>query len=336
MGPTKKQKIDNGQNGSSLAQLRAIGTVVVADTGDFESIAKYKPQDSTTNPTLILAAAQKENYKYLVDNAVEYGKKNGKTKEEKVEIALDKLLVEFGSKILSIVPGRVSTEIDARLSFDKEATIKKARHIIGLYEDAGFSKERVLIKIASTWEGIQAARELEANYDIHCNLTLLFSFPQAVACAEANVTLISPFVGRIMDFYKAKTGKTYSGDDDPGVQSVKRIFYYYKKHNYKTIVMGASFRNLDELKALAGIDNITLSLALLEQLSETFDPIPKVLDKKKAVDEGHEKISYIDDESKFRYDMNDDAMVTEKLSDGIRKFAADAISLQTIIEEKIV
>lgn len=240
----KKQKVAN----NSLEQLKASGTVVVADTGDFGSIAKFQPQDSTTNPSLILAAAKQPTYAKLIDVAVEYGKKHGKTTEEQVENAVDRLLVEFGKEILKIVPGRVSTEVDARLSFDTQATIEKARHIIKLFEQEGVSKERVLIKIASTWEGIQAAKELEEKDGIHCNLTLLFSFVQAVACAEAQVTLISPFVGRILDWYKSSTGKDYKGEADPGVISVKKIYNYYKKYGYKTIVMGASFRSTDEIK----------------------------------------------------------------------------------------
>ncbi|KAG8831966.1 sedoheptulose-7-phosphate:D-glyceraldehyde-3- phosphate transaldolase, partial [Serendipita sp. 399] len=236
---------------TSLDQLKATGTVVVSDSGDFETIDAYKPQDATTNPSLILAAANKPAYQRLIDIAVQYGKSKGGDIEEQASAALDRLLVEFGKEILNIIPGRVSTEVDARLSFDKAATIAKARHLIELYSSVGIPKERVLIKIASTWEGIQAARELERDDQIHCNLTLLFGFGQAVACAEAGVTLISPFVGRILDWYKKSTGKNYEGDEDPGVQSVKKIFKYYKQHNYKTIVMGASFRNSGEIKALA-------------------------------------------------------------------------------------
>lgn len=326
----KKQKTS-----SSLDQLKASGTVVVADTGDFESIAKFTPQDSTTNPSLILAAAKQEGYSKLIDVAVAYGKENGKTTEEKVENAVDRLLVEFGKEILKIVPGRVSTEVDARLSFDKDATVKKALHIIDLYKKVGIDKERVLIKIASTWEGIQAAQELEKDHGIHVNLTLLFSFPQAVAAAEANVTLISPFVGRIMDFFKAKTGKTYSGEEDPGVLSVRRIYNYYKKHGYKTIVMGASFRNTDEIKALAGVDFLTISPNLLDKLYNSNDSVPKVLDPESAKAEGEDKVSFINDESSFRFQLNEDEMATEKLSDGIRKFSADIVTLFDLIEKKV-
>lgn len=320
---------------NSLEQLKAAGTVVVTDTGEFESIAKYTPQDATTNPSLILAAAKKAEYAQLIDKAVEYAKGKVSTPAEQVDLALDRLLVEFGTEILKIVPGRVSTEVDARLSFDKDATIKKALQIIDLYKEAGVDKERILIKIASTYEGIQAARELESKYGIHCNLTLLFSFAQAVACAEAKVTLISPFVGRIMDWYKAKTGETYTGETDPGVLSVKRIFNYYKKYGYKTIVMGASFRNVDEIKALAGVDFLTISPGLLEKLMTSTEPVPKVLDAAEAVNVDEEKVSFVDDEPAFRFSLNEDAMATEKLSEGIRKFAADAVTLTKVLEEKV-
>lgn len=326
----KKQKFAN-----SLEALKATGTVVVADTGDFESIAKFTPQDATTNPSLILAAAKQDAYAKLIDAAVEYGKKHGSNIDEQVEISVDKLLVEFGTAILKVVPGRVSTEVDARLSFDKEATVKKALEIIKLYEAEGISKERVLIKIASTWEGIQAAQELEKDYAIHVNLTLLFSFSQAVAAAEANVTLISPFVGRILDWYKAKTGETYTAETDPGVESVKNIYNYYKKHGYKTIVMGASFRNVGEIKALAGVDYLTISPKLLDELMASQDPVPQVLDPESAKDQGSGRVSFINDESKFRFELNEDAMATEKLSEGIRKFSADIVTLFDLIKAKI-
>ncbi|SCU80631.1 LAMI_0B03202g1_1 [Lachancea mirantina] len=326
----KKQKTSN-----SLEQLKASGTVVVSDTGDFESIARYTPQDATTNPSLILAAAKKENYAKLIDSAIQYGKKHGKSVEEKTEQAVDALLVEFGKEILKIVPGRVSTEVDARLSFDKDATIEKALHIIKLYEDSGISKERVLIKIASTWEGIQAAKELEEKHGIHVNLTLLFSFAQAVAAAEAKVTLISPFVGRILDWYKANEKKEYTAETDPGVISVRKIFNYYKKHGYNTIVMGASFRNVGEIQALAGCDFLTISPKLLEELYNSQDKVPKVLDAEAAKAEGEEKVSYISDEPAFRFALNEDAMATDKLADGIRKFSADIVTLFDLIEKKI-
>ncbi|ODV95433.1 hypothetical protein PACTADRAFT_50154 [Pachysolen tannophilus NRRL Y-2460] len=320
---------------NSLAQLKAAGTTVVTDTGEFESIAKFTPQDATTNPSLILAATKKPEYAKLINIAVEYAKKHGKTVDEQATLALDRLLVEFGKEILAIVPGRVSTEVDARLSFDKEGTIKKALELIELYKSIGVPKERVLIKVASTWEGIQAAKELEEKYQIHCNLTLLFSFVQAVACAEANVTLISPFVGRILDWYKAKTGEDYTGEKDPGVVSVRKIFNYYKKYGYKTIVMGASFRNVGEIKALAGCDFLTISPGLLDQLLNSQDPVPKVLDASKATSVDEEKVSFINDEAKFRFLLNEDAMATEKLSEGIRKFAADCVTLLGQLKEKV-
>lgn len=284
---------------------------------------------------MILAASKKAEYAKLIDVAVEYGKQHGKTTEEKASLALDRLLVEFGKEILKIVPGRVSTEVDARLSFDKEGAIKKAKQIIELYKSLGIEKERILIKIASTYEGIQAARELEANYGIHTNLTLLFSFVQAVACAEAKVTLISPFVGRILDWYKAKTGETYTGETDPGVVSVKRIFNYYKKFGYNTIVMGASFRNTDEIKALAGCDFLTIAPKLLEELITSDAAVPQVLTAKDAANIKEEKVSYVDDEALFRFLLNDDAMATEKLAEGIRKFAEDAVTLTKVLEEKV-
>lgn len=320
---------------SSLEQLKASGTVVVADTGDFESIAKYKPQDATTNPSLILAATKQPEYAKLIDVAIDYAKTKASTQAEQATIALDRLLVEFGTKILAIVPGRVSTEVDARLSFDTEATIKKALEIIDLYESLGISKQRVLIKIASTWEGIQAAKILESKYGVHCNLTLLFSQVQAVACAEAGVTLISPFVGRILDWYKAHTGQTYTSATDPGVISVKSIFNYYKKYGYKTIVMGASFRSTGEVEALAGCDYLTISPKLLEPMSTSTTAVPQQLDASEASALDIEKESYIDDESKFRYELNEDAMATEKLSEGIRKFSADCITLYTQLYEKL-
>ncbi|KAK9324855.1 hypothetical protein V1517DRAFT_21243 [Lipomyces orientalis] len=320
---------------SSLDQLKASGTVVVTDSGEFESIAKYKPQDATTNPSLILAAAKKAEYAKLIDVAVEYGKAHGATPAEKASEALDRLLVEFGKEILKIVPGRVSTEVDARLSFDKEGTIKKALKIIDLYKSIGIPSDRILIKIASTYEGIQAARELESKYNIHTNLTLLFSFVQAVAAAEANATLISPFVGRILDWYKASTGKTYTGGDDPGVLSVQKIFNYYKKFGYNTIVMGASFRNTGEIKELAGVDFLTIAPALLEELYNSHDPVPKKLDASLASTFDFEKVSFIDDEALFRFELNEDQMATEKLSEGIRKFAADASTLLAVLEKKV-
>ncbi|KAG5363267.1 Transaldolase [Yarrowia sp. B02] len=320
---------------NSLEQLKAAGTTVVTDTGEFESIAKYKPQDATTNPSLILAASKKPEYAKLIDEAVAFAKTKSSDPKEQVDIALDQLLIEFGSEILKIVPGRVSTEVDARLSFDKDATIKKALQLIDLYKAKGISSDRILIKIASTYEGIQAARELEAKHGIHCNLTLLFSFVQAVACAEAKVTLISPFVGRILDWHKAATGKTYSAAEDPGVISVKNIFDYYKKFDYKTIVMGASFRNTGEIKELAGCDFLTISPGLLEELLNSTEPVPQKLFAEKAKALDIKKHAYLDEEPIFRRDFNEDQMATEKLSDGIRKFAADAVTLSKLIEAKL-
>ncbi|KAF8552337.1 transaldolase [Imleria badia] len=321
---------------TSLDHLKQTGTTVVSDSGDFESIGVYKPQDATTNPSLLLAAANKPHYAHLVDAAIKYGKSKGGTLQDQACWAMDRLLVEFGKEILAIIPGRVSTEVDARLSFDPEATKKKAREIIALYESIGIKKERVLIKIASTWEGIQAARELEQSDGIHCNLTLMFGFAQAVACAEAGVTLISPFVGRILDWYKKATGKDYQGDDDPGVQSVTKIFNYFKQHDYKTIVMGASFRNVGEIKALAGIDFLTISPKLLEELKDSTQPVPKKLDAQRAAQaEPIPKVSYINNESEFRWALLQDAMAFDKLHEGIRKFAEDGDTLKNVLKEKL-
>jgi len=249
---------------------------------------------------------------------------------------MDRLLVEFGKEILSIIPGRVSTEVDARLSFDKQRTKEKAKELIALYKSVGIDKERILIKIASTWEGIQAARELERDDGIHCNLTLLFGFGQAVACAEAGVTLISPFVGRILDWHKKNTGKNYEGDDDPGVQSVKKIFNYYKQHGYNTIVMGASFRNVGEIKALAGVDFLTISPALLEELKNSTDLVPRKLDAATAA-EAHSmpKVSYIGNEPEFRWELLQDQMAFDKLHEGIKKFAEDGETLKKLLREKL-
>ncbi|KIM53441.1 hypothetical protein SCLCIDRAFT_1222755 [Scleroderma citrinum Foug A] len=321
---------------TSLDLLKQTGTIVVSDSGDFESIDEYKPQDATTNPSLILAAANKPAYARLIDAAVAYGKSKGGSVENQVNAAMDRLLVEFGKEILAIIPGRVSTEVDARLSFDKEGTKAKAKELISLYESVGIKKERILIKIASTYEGIQAARELERDDGIHCNLTLLFGFGQAVACAEAGVTLISPFVGRILDYYKKTTGRNYEGDEDPGVISVKKIFNYYKQHGYKTIVMGASFRNIGEIKALAGVDFLTISPALLDELKNSTDPVPKRLDAQAAIKaEPMPKVSYIDNESEFRWTLLQDEMAFDKLHEGIRKFAADGETLKKLLRSKV-
>ncbi|KAH9042559.1 hypothetical protein EDB85DRAFT_1915628 [Lactarius pseudohatsudake] len=321
---------------TSLDQLKKTGTVVVSDSGDFESIDVYKPQDATTNPSLLLAAANKPAYARLIDVAIAYGKEKGRTIDEQVDAATDRLLVEFGKEILAIIPGRVSTEVDARLSFDKEGTKAKARHLIALYESVGIKKERVLIKIASTWEGIQAARELERDEGIHCNLTLLFGFGQAVACAEAGVTLISPFVGRILDWYKKSTGKNYEGDEDPGVQSVKRIFNYYKQHGYNTIVMGASFRNVGEIKALAGVDFLTIAPQLLQELKNSTEPVPQKLNAQAAAQaDPIAKVSYVDNEPEFRWTLLQDQMAFDKLHEGIKKFAEDGDTLKSVLRKKL-
>ncbi|XP_014254018.1 probable transaldolase [Cimex lectularius] len=318
---------------SCLDQLKKM-TTVVADTGDFESMKAYSPTDATTNPSLILAAAKNSEYHKLIKKAAEYGVAHGKNLDEQVEAAMDQLVVLFGTEILKIIPGRVSTEVDARLSFNKEASIEKAKKLIKLYEEHGISKERVLIKLASTWEGIEAAKFLEQELGIHCNLTLLFSFCQAVACAEAKVTLISPFVGRILDWYLKKTGKSgYSGDEDPGVISVTKIFNYYKKFGYKTQVMGASFRNTDEIKELAGCDLLTISPALLEQLGKQNEKLTVKLDASKVSTFHVDKV--VLDEPTFRWMLNEDEMATDKLSEGIRKFAADAAKLQEIMTEAV-
>lgn len=320
---------------SSLEQLRN-HTIVVADTGDFEQIKLFKPTDATTNPSLILQAAKLPQYQHLIEKAVEYGKSVGKD----VSKTMDYLVVLFGTEILKVIPGRVSTEVDARLSFDREGSLKKARELIKLYESFGVPKDRILIKLATTWEGIQAAQELESKDGIHCNMTLLFSFCQAVAAADAGVTLISPFVGRIYDWYVGKTGKkVYENPaDDPGVQSVTRIYNYYKKYDYKTVVMGASFRNTSEIKALVGCDLLTISPGLLKELDNekgvnltvTLSPSQA---KSLAVDESLRKRHY--DEKTFRWELNEDEMSNDKLSEGIRKFAVDVVILENLIRDKL-
>jgi transaldolase len=316
---------------SQLDQLKKF-TKVVADTGDFESMRAYKPHDATTNPSLIFAATQKQEYSYLLDKAIADLKSSPLTGHAKIEAVIDELLVLFGTEILQIVPGRVSTETDARLSFDREGSIAKARQLIGLYEGRGIPRERILIKIASTWEGIKAAEQVQKE-GINCNLTLLFSFPQAVACAEAGVTLISPFVGRIYDWYKANTGKDYKGADDPGVQSVTRIYNHYKKFGYKTEVMGASFRNVNQIVQLAGSDLLTISPNLLEELSNSFDPIERKLSPETAKNSAGEKILL--DEKTFRFEFNEDPMAVDKTAEGIRKFSADIVKLEKLISSKL-
>ncbi len=311
-----------------LEQLKKY-TKVVADTGDFASIAAYKPADATTNPSLIYAASQDPKYSGLIDEAIAYAKSLACDKKDLLHCAMDRLAVNFGLKILEIVPGRVSTEVDARLSFDTEATIRKAHELIDLYEKAGISRERILIKIASTWEGINAAEQLEKE-GIHCNLTLLFSMVQAVRCAEAKVTLISPFVGRILDWHKKDRGvASIPAPEDPGVQSVTAIYHYYKKFGYNTTVMGASFRNMDEITELAGCDALTISPALLQQLESTQGELPIKL---KPIDSAKMDISPVEmNEKIFRWLMNEDAMATEKLAEGIRKFTEDLIKLENKI-----
>ena len=314
---------------NQLEQLKQV-TTVVADTGDFESMKEYKPQDATTNPSLILQAAAKAEYRHLVEKAVSEIKAKGLTGAALTEAIMDRILILFGLEILKIVPGRVSTEVDARLSFDTEGTIAKAKELIAAYAAEGIAKERILIKIASTWEGIKAAEALEKE-GIRCNLTLLFSFAQAVACAEAGVQLISPFVGRILDWHKASTGKDYQGDEDPGVISVKAIYNYYKKFGYKTEVMGASFRNTGEITSLAGCDLLTISPGLLAQLQASTEPLTARLTAEEAAASDLEKVSY--DEKTFRFLFNEDAMATEKTAQGIRGFAADIVKLEKLIEE---
>ena len=311
-----------------LEQLKTF-TQVVADTGDFHSIEVYKPVDATTNPSLIFAASQDPKYKELIDEAIVYAHNQSPVKSIQLSKAMDKVAVNFGLKILDIVPGRVSTEVDARLSFDTEATVMKGRELIALYEAAGVSRERVLIKVASTWEGIKAAEVLEKE-GIHCNLTLLFSFVQAVACAEAGVRLISPFVGRILDWYKKSRGvDAIPANEDPGVLSVKNIYNYYKKFGYNTQVMGASFRNTGEIIELAGCDLLTISPALLHELETSSGKLECKLNAGDAAQSAVERISA--DEKTFRWMMNEDAMATEKLAEGIRNFTKDLIKLENQI-----
>jgi transaldolase len=312
---------------NKLAQLRDM-TTVVADTGDIESIRQYAPVDATTNPSLLLKAAVQDRYRHLVEAAVV---KAAAAPGDTVARTLDQLAVDFGVEILDIVPGRVSTEVDARLSFDTERTVRKAEELIALYEEAGISRERVLIKIASTWEGIRAAEILEKR-GIHCNLTLLFSFAQAVACADAGVTLISPFVGRILDWHKKHEGVDgYPAPEDPGVLSVTRIYNYYKKHDYPTVVMGASFRNSGEILELAGCDLLTISPDLMEQLESAEGEVPRKLDPAAAAQLGEARIEL--DEAGFRWMANEDAMATEKLADGIRSFTRDTEKLEALVGE---
>lgn len=318
---------------NALEQLKNF-TTVVADTGNFEAIDQYKPTDATTNPSLILQASQMPQYQDLVKETVKESILEASDENEQVTLAMDKLFVQFGMQILKIVPGRVSTEVDARLSFDKDAQIEKAKKLIEMYEKQGIGKDRVLIKLSSTWEGIQAGKVLEAEYGIHCNLTLLFAFAQAVACAEAGITLISPFVGRIFDWYVQNTDqKSFAPKEDPGVKSVTSIYNYYKKFNYPTIVMGASFRNMGQITALAGCDNLTISPKLLGELQNSNEKLVEELTVAKAQTLDLEKISL--DEAKFRWLLNEDQMATEKLAEGIRKFAVDAVKLENHLRKLI-
>lgn len=318
---------------NALEQLKQY-TRVVADTGDFESMITYLPVDATTNPSLIYAAAKEEKYRQLAEKAATEARTLSTDPAEQLSLCLDRVAVNFGLEILKIVPGRVSTEVDARLSFDTEATINKAFELIRLYEAAGVNRNRILIKVAATWEGIRAASVLEKE-GIHCNLTLLFSKIQAIACAEAGITLISPFVGRILDWYK--TSQNFSSTnpaEDPGVISVTDIFYYYKKFGYRTEIMGASFRNKGEILALAGCDLLTIAPSLLKELEESEDHLELKLDAGKAANMHLERIP--SDEKSFRWLMNEDAMATEKLSEGIRKFTIDLLKLEEFLKKEFL
>ena len=316
---------------NQLEQLKKF-TKVVADTADFESIKDFKPEDATTNPSLVYAATQKQQYGHLLDEVLADRKKSGLSGQAQIEDICDHLLVQFGTDILEIVPGRVSTETDARLSYDIEGSINKARTLIKLYEEHKIPRERVLIKIASTWEGLLAAEQLQKE-GIKCNLTLMFSLPQAVRAAEAKVQLISPFVGRIYDWYKKENKRDYTGPEDPGVKSVQEIYSYYKKFDYKTEVMGASFRNTGQIRELAGCDCLTISPELMKELSESTDPLERKLDPEKAKSAKIDKLEL--DEKKFRWMLNDNAMAYEKTGEGIRKFAADVVKLEKFVASKL-
>lgn len=314
---------------SKLDTLKSM-TTVVADTGDFETIKRFSPEDATTNPSLLLKASQQPQYAELVEDALAFGRSEARDTEQRLDAAMDKLAVNFGRRISQTVPGYVSTEADANLSFDTEATVRKAHRLLALYESEGVDTSRILIKIASTWEGIQAARQLEQE-GIKCNLTLLFGFSQAVACAEAGVFLISPFVGRILDWYKAATGEEYTAENDPGVASVRRIYRYYKTYGYNTVVMGASFRNAGEIEQLAGCDRLTISPALLEELAADEGGLGRALDQDHRSEDEKRRLT----ESQFRWEMNQDPMATEKLADGIRRFHADYLALRQLLSAKI-
>jgi transaldolase len=326
---SNKEKIETKLN--QLEQIKQF-TKIVADTGDFESIREFKPQDATTNPSLIYAATQEKQYAHLLDEVIVDQKKSGLTNAAQIEDIIDHLLVRFGCEFLKIIPGRVSTETDARFSFDVEGAMKKARRLVDLYEKQGIGRERVLIKIASTWEGIMAAEHLQKE-GIKCNMTLLFSLVQAVRSAEAKVQLISPFVGRIYDWYKAANKRDYSGAEDPGVQSVQEIYTYYKKFGYKTEVLGASFRNVGQILELTGCDLLTISPELMKELSESQAPVERKLNREKAESAKIDKLEL--DEKRFRYLLNEDAMATEKTAEGIRKFVADMAKLEKFVAGKI-
>ncbi|EIQ5098468.1 transaldolase [Salmonella enterica subsp. enterica serovar Anatum] len=306
-------------------------TTVVADSGDIESIRHYQPQDATTNPSLLLKAAGLEQYGHLIEDAIAWEKKHGGTQEQQVAAASDKLAVNFGAEILKSIPGRVSTEVDARLSFDKEKSIEKARHLVDLYQQQGIDKSRILIKLAATWEGIRAAEQLEKE-GINCNLTLLFSFAQARACAEAGVYLISPFVGRIYDWYQARSPlEPYVVEEDPGVKSVRNIYDYFKQHRYETIVMGASFRRTEQILALTGCDRLTISPNLLKELKEKEEPVIRKLVPSSQMFHRPTPMT----EAEFRWEHNQDAMAVEKLSEGIRLFAVDQRKLEDLLAAKL-
>ena len=312
-----------------LEQLKSM-TTIVADTGDIEAIHHHQPEDATTNPSLLLKAATLPEYIPLISDAIAWGKSQNQDKEKQAHDAMDKLAVDVGLEVLKYIPGRISTEVDARLSFDTVATLAKARKLIALYNAAGIANHRVLIKIASTWEGIRAAEILERE-GIHCNLTLLFGFAQARACAEAGVTLISPFVGRILDWHKAKSGQDFAAENDPGVKSVRNIYAYYKAHGYRTIVMGASFRNLGEIVALAGCDRLTIAPSFLKELESTQGVLERKLSDSGSTQEPPAPMT----EAQFRWEMNEDAMATEKLAEGIRGFTVDQIKLEKMLLEKL-
>jgi transaldolase len=318
-------------NLNQLEQIKKI-TTVVADTADFESIRAFRPQDATTNPSLVYAATQKENYSHFLDEVLTDRRKSGLSNAAQLEDIIDHLLVRFGTAMLEIVPGRVSTETDVRYSFDVEGAIKKAQRLIALYKEEGIERERVLIKIASTWEGLLAAEQLQKE-GIKCNMTLLFSLPQAVRAAEAKVQLISPFVGRIYDWFKAANKRDYVGAEDPGVQSVKEIYTYYKHFGYETEVMGASFRNVGQILELAGCDLLTISPELMKQLSESYDTVHRKLTPADAKKADLKPLTL--DEKKFRYLLNEDAMATDKTAEGIRKFAADIAKLEQLVASKL-